>query len=891
MGKGLRRVLLTVWILAGILAGWQSIQKSRVPLDSLLGFCMDRDGKTIAGWYDGNDTIIARTDKGGVAEGTYRYRTVKGSRMYTVRGMASGENYTYVLRDRKNAYTGELLAQELVVLDFNSHFRKEKKVFELTPEENMTYGWLNATGDTITLISTDKNETKAVRSSYEFGAVLDDTLSLKNTRTYPLKTGEGVYKAMGNSTNLVYISDSGKVYFADEEQVYEVFPARTLETLMYPNFIAYAESGYVYLGEHESGDISRLNLSDGTQETLLSGSSPFGGSSVYTPRDIVSISMSGLNNFTALVKNGQDSSFHFLVCQDGSGTVLNSFRYGVAAFLWSALRQWLVYAGISLLAVLALGVLISGIRGGHTIMERLLSATIPLLAVTMVLFGYISFRYYGTAIDENYSKQVMDEGNMLAALFGQESLQEIEYPYDYSSEAYQYLSQQLATRELYTRVLYYESGAIYVGVDRNSPCFYPGEILMNLPAEELYRKAALTGESVMGTIEDQNGKRMVCITPVGGLSGETVYLLETGLYTANIAAYTATYIKDFVMVSVAFLLIVLVMLMVLFYRILAPIGEIKREMQLFADGDRSIRIRSTSEDELTGITQVFNKMADDINVQIVNLERMSEIYYHFVPPSMIGLLGQDNLASMTLGSSVKGSFAIMNVRMYPEESLPIDKKEALMNRFFNTVNRFAKQSDIITIVDDANLQSMLLICREGADAAAAAALTILARIDADNQLYDRDGQMNVMFVADQTEVYFGICGDEERYIPVVLAPEFEKLLEHGEFLRGMGSRFLMTESVSEKLQSRDQYAKRYIGRLRAEELDLGLYDMYDEKGAEEVRVMKQSQRAFDKAMELYEKGFYYEAKNLYARVLRENPGDMAAKYYIFRCEALQDREQ
>ena len=96
MGKGLRRVLLTVWILAGILAGWQSIQKSRVPLDSLLGFCMARDGKTIAGWYEGNDTIIARTDKGGVAEGTYRYRTVKGSRMYTVRGMASGENYTYV---------------------------------------------------------------------------------------------------------------------------------------------------------------------------------------------------------------------------------------------------------------------------------------------------------------------------------------------------------------------------------------------------------------------------------------------------------------------------------------------------------------------------------------------------------------------------------------------------------------------------------------------------------------------------------------------------------------------------------------------------------------------------------------------------------------------------
>lgn len=55
--------------------------------------------------------------------------------------------------------------------------------------------------------------------------------------------------------------------------------------------------------------------------------------------------------------------------------------------------------------------------------------------------------------------------------------------------------------------------------------------------------------------------------------------------------------------------------------------------------------------------------------------------------------------------------------------------------------------------------------------------------------------------------------------------------------------------------------------------------------------MKQTRHAFDKAMELYEKGFYYEAKNLYACVLRENPGDMAAKYYIFRCEALQEKNQ
>ena len=51
--------------------------------------------------------------------------------------------------------------------------------------------------------------------------------------------------------------------------------------------------------------------------------------------------------------------------------------------------------------------------------------------------------------------------------------------------------------------------------------------------------------------------------------------------------------------------------------------------------------------------------------------------------------------------------------------------------------------------------------------------------------------------------------------------------------------------------------------------------------------MKQTQHVFDKAMDLYEKGYYYEAKNMYAMILRENPRDMAARYYIFRCEELQ----
>ena len=93
------------------------------------------------------------------------------------------------------------------------------------------------------------------------------------------------------------------------------------------------------------------------------------------------------------------------------------------------------------------------------------------------------------------------------------------------------------------------------------------------------------------------------------------------------------------------------------------------------------------------------------------------------------------------------------------------------------------------------------------------------------------------------------------------------------------------------IENMDAYANRYVGRIRKDSVDVGMYDVYDDRNAEQIRVMKNTQRAFDKAMELYERACYYEAKTLYAMVLRENAQDMAAKYYIFRCESLEKSEK
>ena len=248
MNKIIKRIMLAMLIIAGIIAGYQSIESSSMPVDSLLAFCTADEGKSIVSWNEDDDIVIAQIAQNGKIEKSFRFRAEQKEYTYRIKGVAAGDGYVYVLRDKADQYDGLLLGQELMVLNFHTAWAKEEKTFDITNKENYQYGWINCSNDTITLIGTNSYETKAIWEIHEFGKVLEGTLSLKSSRTYPMKPGEGIYKAIGNSTNLAYISDSGKVYCANESRVWEVYPARKVTTLMYANFIAYAESGYIYLG-------------------------------------------------------------------------------------------------------------------------------------------------------------------------------------------------------------------------------------------------------------------------------------------------------------------------------------------------------------------------------------------------------------------------------------------------------------------------------------------------------------------------------------------------------------------------------------------------------------------------------------------------------------------
>lgn len=892
MKKRIKYILIIIVILAGMYAGYRGLSERKVPMDDFIAVENGIEGEVLAAWYEGDDTVIARINSNGKIEKYYAFRTVDGKNMYTIRGLAAGTKETvYMLMDVRNSYTGSVQEQRLVVLDLSGIFAKQQKSFVLTDEsENYDYRWIQVSGETISLIATDQYEETAIRRTYEYGALLSGTLNIKNTRTYPMAEGEGIYLATGNNTDLVYISDSGKIYRADEGKVTEVYPARTLDTLMYPTFLAYAESGYVYFGEHETGDIIKLNLSNGEEEIAVAGGIALSGAGIYTPKDFVRVSMSSLSVYTAVVEDSQKTGYNIISYYGGSTGIIRSITYSWAETGLIFLKEFVKAFAVGCVVLLILWLFISGIRYGRTTMGRLVYVTIPLIVVAMSLFELIAYNYYKEAIEQNFEKQVEDEGNMLTALFGQESFAEIQYPYDYSGDAYRYLKEQIGTRELYTRILYYEGNEIYIGVDEESPCYYPADLLMNGSAKKLYETAALSGTQIVGYVEDMVGKRLVCITPVGGASGQTVYLMENGIYVSNIDSYMQGYIRNFTMICVAFSIIILVVLSIFFYRILQPINEIRWVMKRYVEGEQEARIEVKSEDELAGISRIFNKMADDTAVQTFNLEKMTQTYYRFIPVSMIRLLQKENLADINLQSRVTGEYVVMQTFYQKIPGLELAEQEALTNRFFAVLNYFAAKNDLVTVLDEADAASVRLICPGNVETAVNTALAIAARVDAENAMEGTKEKLKVFFVIHKSNLQFGICGDEQRYIPTVFAPELDQILENRDFMEQIKNRILMTETAYKSLENEGVYAGRYIGRIALGTAKIGMYDIFDDRSAEEVKQIERSRSMFDKAVSLYENGHYYEAKNIFTVILRENKEDMIAKYYIFQCEKMQGEQ-
>jgi hypothetical protein len=160
----------------------------------------------------------------------------------------------------------------------------------------------------------------------------------------------------------------------------------------------------------------------------------------------------------------------------------------------------------------------------------------------------------------------------------------------------------------------------------------------------------------------------------------------------------------------------------------------------------------------------------------------------------------------------------------------------------------------------------------------------IASIDEHNAKSPIAQRLEASFFLHHTRIGFGICGDGERYVPAMISAELDEALARCEDFRRLSSRLIVTQAAYDILDA-DKYFHRFIGYASDDEEEhSGLYDFYDSSAPEFIRLLNETLGAFDKAMALYRQKRYYDAKNIFAVVLRENQYDNVARHYIFQSE-------
>jgi hypothetical protein len=235
---------------------------------------------------------------------------------------------------------------------------------------------------------------------------------------------------------------------------------------------------------------------------------------------------------------------------------------------------------------------------------------------------------------------------------------------------------------------------------------------------------------------------------------------------------------------------------------------------------------------------------------------------------------------------VEGKYCVLVANLYLRQNKEhFEIIQGLTNRFFAIVHKAAGENGATLLSNNAGLKELRLVCPGGVEAARAA-MEAIARIDEHNAKSPMTERLDVSFFVHYTQMGFGICGDGERYVPALISAELDDMLCRCEDFRRLSSRLIVTGPAYEVLDA-DEYYHRFIGYADSTGESEGrhkLYDFYDSSSPNLIRLLNETLDAFNKAMELYEQKRYYDAKNMFAMVLRENQYDNVARHYIFQCE-------
>ncbi|MBD2864994.1 HAMP domain-containing protein [Paenibacillus oceani] len=695
--------------------------------------------------------------------------------------------------------------------------------------------------------------------------------------------------------SIFYSARSGEIYQALADGTSRmVYPLPGLDRTRrnFPESLRLDSAGRLVFIDYNSQAISRLDPAQPYIIEELVNTAKTEASGISIPYEKTDISLSPDGGIIIV----DDTQMNWRLTDGTLKPSFSSVRYsaGYAAYRWMV---WTVAALGVLLVLFALRLVYIDLLNRRTsLLFKQAIVFIPAVAAAMVLLSTLIFNNFVSKMDEETYREL----SLLAAngqnLIDGDRLEAIDSPVEYRGETFNAFRQKIntmfdnnsdsANRGFYKAVYKVENGLIYriLEDDDEMHMFNP------FPITEENSKVAFEGKVMTGGWQDDTGVWNYAIAPIYNSAGNIVGVFETSKNMESLLSHRRellqTIVRNIVVISAGLLAVLLLMTFIQ----LSSLRKLRRTVGDIARGNWDTAVNIRTRDEIADLGESVNTMAERIREYIGKVEALSQAYYRFVPQQFLRFLNKDTILDVELGDQVEQnmstmifnirSFYMLSKRMTPEQN-------------FNFVNSFLKRfgpyvrnnSGMINKYSGAGFMALF---PGQADDALKAAIEMRREVELYNTHRANSGYrpVDIGVGLHKGPLRLGIIGEEQRLESNVISDNVNVSTILERLTEPLGASILITDSIVQSLDGASGFQYRNLGLIQVGGMKepLHLYDVY-QGDPDTIRTLKDKTRArFEEAVTYYQVGRFYDAREAFLMVIKQNRQDKAAQLYFYICD-------
>ncbi|MFD2114174.1 adenylate/guanylate cyclase domain-containing protein [Paenibacillus yanchengensis] len=847
--------------------------------------------------------IVQKVNAEGIL--VFRYgsqNAMQANAVYMFNAVAADDvGNSYVLETKLDSYGLKVLGERIIQLSPSGDLRavlyeQVYPVSDLYRIGNVQTMWIEQ-GELFFFRKESSNEASLMKLPLAPSAVVEP--EIVTTVTLPKETVINELIRY-TATSFLATTKQGQLYIIEGSRLMPQHLTATPAELNFPLSIATDGTGAIYyVDNHDQAIKQKMVMRTDSGEmvekkaTVWMGTAQFMQNSADTEGALIShLSIYGEQMLVAT------ANMIYVLQLDGTVTAsLDKYRYPAMEQGKKILCWLLLLIAVTTFIVLLRVLYIDVMKRMLSLLLKHLLVILPIVLLSMAGLSYSVYTSFSSEMKADTYKQLQ----ILAAngqyLIDGEMLERLDRLQDYGNSDYMAMKTRINEvfsragedrSGLYNTIYRYMDGKLYIVMDDDDsvPMFEPFAL------NEENERVIAEGDIIVGEWEDALGEWMYALGPIYHANGEIIGIYETGKDMTGVNQSKQNILYDVfkIFALIGFILLTIITIMTIY--LLSSLRTLRRNVNLIAGGQWDVRVDIRSRDEIEELGDRFNMMAGSISQYVQEVTKLSSAYFRFVPQQFLKVLGKTRMADIKLGEQQQRHMTILvcNMRQFGELSSQLSTEEnfKFINSFLNYFGPTIREHGGFTIRYLG--AGMLTMFPSGADAALQAAGELRERLQQFNK--DRENRqlspIDISIAIHTGDVMLGIIGEEQRMEGSVVSNHVQLALDLEKVSPKLGVTVLLTEETKQSLRAVDHDHIRKLGWI---ELDIDgkaepLYDWYAGDPEHNRELKYETKQQFERAIEAFNAGRFYDAREGFVAVVRKNRDDLIAKHYFFACDRL-----